>query len=280
MINLRYFFVLLFILSANHFIFGQYENGNENNQEDCSVKLAEKDEIIKKQRNEIDKLHQKIDALEIKLGIKPKKEVKPEIVKKPKPEIIKPVITTVTIGKQTWTNTNLTTAYFQNGDSILQAKSVEEWLDLGKKKIPAWCWYENDPKTEKKMGKLYNWYAVVDSRGLAPEGYHIPKEEDWKTLIEYLGGELESAPKMRTGKEWQDTITNIEGSENFNAEPAGCILTKTDDATFTTEGAFWWCGTQLSLKFAWTRYLLFNSREVKSYCYPKSSGLSVRCVKD
>lgn len=284
MIQLRNYFLLLFILSTSHFILGQSENtthGNESNQEDCAVKLAEKEEVIKKQRNEIEKLHQKIDLLETKLGIKPKnKETKPQIGKEPKPAIPKPILTTVTIGSQTWTNTNLNIHTFRNGDSITHAHSIEEWMELGKQKIPAWCWHENDPKTDSKIGKLYNWYAVNDPRGLAPEGYHIPNEKDWNTLIQYLGGELDAAPKMRIGKEWGDSITSQDDKSNFAAIPAGWIIAKPEVTTFSTEGAYWWCATQLSLKFAWTRFLVFNSREVKSFCFPKASGLAVRCVKD
>ena len=328
MIQLRNYFVLLFILSTSHFIFGQSEtqsNGTEiilqkkidslqfiynyNKQtieklkaelrqvyeekphtknatetthpDDCASKLTEKDEIIKKQRNEIEKLHQKIELLETKLGIKPKnKEPKPEIEKEPKPVIPKPILTTVTIGSQTWMTTNLNVTTFRNGDPIYEAQSVEEWERCGKKKIPAWCWYDNDPKTDKKTGKLYNWFAINDPRDLTPSGYHIPNESDWNTLVNHLGGELDAAPKMRLGKEWGDSTTVVHSNANFAAVPSGWRLTSPDGTAFTSEGAYWWSATQLSLKFAWTRYVVFFSREVKSYCYPKSSGLAVRCIKD
>ena len=95
---------------------------------------------------------------------------------------------TVTIGNQTWTTKNLDLATFRNGDAIPQAKTNEEWSAAGRNKQPAWCYYDNDPKNGTKYGKLYNWYAVNDSRGLAPAGYHIPTDEEWTVLHDFLGG--------------------------------------------------------------------------------------------
>lgn len=238
---------------------------------DCSDKLAEQEESLKNQRLEIDQLTQKIKILEAQLG---------KTSKEPAAEVEKPTIHTVKIGSQTWMTSNLTVTKFRNGDPIYEAQSVEEWERCGKKKIPAWCWYDNDPKTDKKSGKLYNWYAVNDPRGLAPEGFHVPNEEDWKTLINHLGGELDAAPKMRLGKEWGDSATVVHSKSNFAAVPTGWRLTSPEGTAFTSEGAYWWSATPLSLKFAWTRYVIFFSREVKSYCYPKASGLAVRCIKD
>ena len=103
----------------------------------------------------------------------------------------------VTIGTQTWTTKNLDVATFRNGDAIPQAKTDEEWRVAGDNKQPAWCYYENDPKHGTKYGKLYNWYAVNDSRGLAPAGWHIPTLEAWKVLSTFLGGEDVAGTKMK-----------------------------------------------------------------------------------
>jgi uncharacterized protein (TIGR02145 family) len=218
MIHPRNYLVLLFILSTSHFIFGQSENSTHI-QEDCS----EKEEIIKKQRTEIEKLHQKIELLESKLGIKPKnKEPKSQIVKAPKPEIPKPIITSVTIGSQTWTNTNLNLYTFRNGDSILHAKTIDEWIELGKQKVPAWCWYENDPKTESKIGKLYNWYAVNDSRGLAPIGWHILTDTEWTTLENHLGDDPGKKMKSTSGWNGYGCKRCDGGSSQFKANCTSC----------------------------------------------------------
>ena len=83
------------------------------------------------------------------------------------------------IGNQTWMAANLDIATFRNGDPIPEAKSKEEWIAACKAKQPAWCYYNNDPANGKKYGRMYNWYAVNDSRGLAPAGWHIPTLQEW-----------------------------------------------------------------------------------------------------
>jgi uncharacterized protein (TIGR02145 family) len=103
----------------------------------------------------------------------------------------------VTIGTQTWMTKNLDVATFRNGDAIPQAKTDEEWQAAGENKQPAWCYYDNDPKNGTKYGKLYNWYAVNDNRGLAPVGYHIPTDNEWTKLSDYLGGEDYAEKKMK-----------------------------------------------------------------------------------
>jgi uncharacterized protein (TIGR02145 family) len=187
---------------------------------------------------------------------------------------------TLKIGSQTWMTTNLNVTHFRNGDLIKEAKTDEEWNECARKKIPAWCYFHNDEANDRKTGKLYNWYAVNDPRGIAPEGYHVPTEDDWKKLVNQLGGEEVAAPKMRYGKQWGDSILVMSPKGNFGATPSGWRKFTEEKVEFLNEGAYWWCATALSLKFAWTRYLLFHSKEVKSYCYNKGSGLAVRCLKD
>ncbi len=113
----------------------------------------------------------------------------------------------VTIGTQTWTTKNLDVATFRNGDAIPQAKTDEEWQVAGDNKQPAWCYYDNDPKNGVKYGKLYNWYAVNDSRGLAPEGWHVPTDEEWTVLSTFLGGKYVEGklPTTVEGKKMKST---------------------------------------------------------------------------
>ena len=107
----------------------------------------------------------------------------------------------VTIGEQEWTTRNLETSYFRNGDPILEASSREEWEAAAESKIPAWCNYENNPVYGAKYGKLYNWYAVNDPRGLTPEGWHIPSIEEWDTLALTLGDNCNE--RIKNGEDWQ-----------------------------------------------------------------------------
>ena len=86
------------------------------------------------------------------------------------------------IGQNIWTRNNLNVDHFRNGDEIWEAKTNAEWLRASEEGISAWCYYNNDPSNSKKYGKLYNWYAVNDVRGLAPLGWHIPSQEEIRQI--------------------------------------------------------------------------------------------------
>jgi uncharacterized protein (TIGR02145 family) len=90
---------------------------------------------------------------------------------------------TITIGTQVWMTENLNVEKFRNGDPIPEAKTEGEWKAYGEAGEAAWCNYDNDPKNGEKYSKLYNWYAVSDPRGLAPQGWHIPSDEEWGCLL-------------------------------------------------------------------------------------------------
>ena len=115
---------------------------------------------------------------------------------------------TVKIGTQTWMAENLNVSTFRNGDAIPEVKTDAEWAQAFKEEKPAWCYYDNDPANGAKYGKLYNGYAVViDPRGLAPAGFHIPSEVEWIKLASYLDGISHAAKKnekyFRLDERWQ-----------------------------------------------------------------------------
>jgi uncharacterized protein (TIGR02145 family) len=90
------------------------------------------------------------------------------------------------IGDQEWMVVNLNVSNFRNGDPIPEAKTTEQWINACKNGKPAWCYFNNDPANASKFGKLYNWYAINDARGLAPKGWHIPNKEEWQYLIDTI----------------------------------------------------------------------------------------------
>jgi len=92
----------------------------------------------------------------------------------------------VQIGSQLWMAKNLNIDRLRNGDIIPEAKTAKEWEMAVQKRKPAWCYYNNDPANGKKYGRLYNWYAINDPRGLAPEGWHIPTEAEFQKLSENI----------------------------------------------------------------------------------------------
>ena len=104
----------------------------------------------------------------------------------------------VTIGKQMWMTRNLDVSIFRNGDPIPEAKTEGDWKAYNQAGEPAWCYYNNDHANGVKYGKLYNWHAVSDPRGLAPKGWHIPSDQEWTVLTDYLGGTGKAGSEMKS----------------------------------------------------------------------------------
>ena len=188
-------------------------------------------------------------------------------------------VTTVQVGNQTWFSQNLATAKFRNGDDILQAKSAKEWASAANSKTPVWA-YANFDAQNAKYGKLYNFYAVNDARGLAPEGYHVPTNEEWKKLISAAGGE-KAGNAIRALSGWEisekqfKTATNSTG---FSAFPLPKIW---DDGTYQPLAAAEWWSTTLSGNDAYfynTTYTGPNLSEMAGDNF--GCGHAVRCVKD
>lgn len=182
---------------------------------------------------------------------------------------------TVKIGSQQWTSGNLNSGHFRNGDAIQEAKTPEEWIKLGREGKPAWCSYQNDPGNALKYGRLYNWYAVNDPRGLAPEGWHIPSDEEWTAMTGILGGGVMAALKMR--------VTGMAGSGNenkgFSGLPGGA---RSVNGAFYGMGSYgyWWSSTESSATASWMRVLNYEVCDINNISYDKGTGLSVRCVRN
>ena len=184
--------------------------------------------------------------------------------------------TKVVIGDQTWMNENLSVDHFRNGDPIPEAKSNEQWERAGKEGKPAWCYYENNPANEEKYGKLYNWYAVNDPRGLSPYGYHIPSHVEWTTLINCLGGKAVAGRKMRSTGGWKKS-GNGNNTSGFTGLPGGGRWTNGKFANVGTHSYFW-SSTRDSANNAWLFGLYYY--EIYRSGFSIENGYSVRCLMD
>ena len=184
---------------------------------------------------------------------------------------------TVTIGTQVWMTKNLDVATFRNGDPIPQAKTDEEWVKAGDNQQPAWCYYDNDPANGEKYGKLYNWYAVNDSRGLAPVGYHISSDAEWTILTDYLGGSDVASTKTKSTSGWEEN-GNGSNESGFSGLPGGG---RYNDGGFGAIGKHgtWWSSVEYGTYNAWTRSLHYYPGLVNKNTY-KVRGFSVRCLRD
>ena len=193
---------------------------------------------------------------------------------------------TITIGKQVWSTKNLDVSTFRNGDSIPEAKSIEEWNAYTQAEEPAWCYYENDVSNGIKYGKLYNFYAVADKRGLSPKGFHIPTDKEWKKLADFLGGEDIAGAKMKSKEGW-DENGNGTNSSGFSALPGGG-RSQPENIKFQVEfkgigknGAFWSSTIDETTDRPVFYYLFSGNGKLNRANYWRKSKLnSVRCIKD
>ena len=184
----------------------------------------------------------------------------------------------ITIGTQTWQCKNLDIATYRNGDIIPQVTDPALWENLT---TGAWCYYDNDPANEATYGKLYNWYAVNDPRGLAPIGYHVPSDTEWTTLETFLGGNPGAGGKLKEigTSHWIAPNTGATDQYGFTALPGG-IRPELGDYGALTMGGYWWTATQRTTSNAWMRGMSFNNSNLYRDDFNKAIGYSVRLMKD
>ena len=225
---------------------------------------------------------------------------------------------TIKIGDQEWMSSNLDVSHFRNGDLIPEAKTHQAWKNAGRAKKPAWCYpeigYSQIEKYGKpeKYGKLYNYFAVIDNRGLAPKGWSVPKSSEWDLLIEFLKLEYPVPDEeyfIATGKEnfitmphvknidswyWEDSKRIKQKNTNssgFNAMPAG---DRSSYGTYDLLGivAKWWCLFTPTNSENYYKYIRLSSyacikiesigeeSESSGYISIGGNGYSVRCIKE
>ena len=185
---------------------------------------------------------------------------------------------TVTIGTQVWTSKNLNVSTYRNGDVIPQVQDKKAWANLT---TGAWCYYGNDASNGTKYGKLYNWYAVNDPRGLAPQGWHVPSDAEWTILETALGGSLVAGGKMKEAGTLNWTTPNTGGNNNsgFAGLPGG-YRNGNGSFDFVGDSGYWWSSTEYFTSTAWFRYLYYSNGLIYRNGFSKYYGFSVRCLRD
>ena len=185
---------------------------------------------------------------------------------------------TVKIGKQVWMKKNLDVLTYRNGDTIPEVNNPNEWAKLT---TGAWCYYDNDPKNDEIYGKLYNWYAVNDPRGLAPKGFHVPNDADWNNIIKNLGGEYLAGGKMKsTGTSlWISPNKAATNESGFTGLPGGY---RYKNGVFINIGYFgsWWSSLEYDNTYAWNHWLNCSLVSSEISNFSKTVGFSVRCIKN
>lgn len=186
---------------------------------------------------------------------------------------------TVKIGNQCWMRENLKVSKYRNGEAIPTGLNNADWLNT---RNGAYAIYDNSNVNEAIYGKLYNWYAVRDSRGLCPNGWHAPTDAEWTTLTNFLGGKVEAGGKMKSmgTTYWQSPNTGATNESGFSTLPGG--FRKSDgNFIYNRSYAIFWSATEDDNLQPWSRFLNYDNGSVVSYFYyNKSFGNSVRCLRD
>ncbi len=189
------------------------------------------------------------------------------------------VYNTIRIGTQTWMAENLRTTKLTDGSDIPNVTANDEWKRL---QTPGYCWYLNDDKYMKIYGALYNWYAVSSDK-LCPDGWHVPRYDEWTTLFSFIGNNYEVANKLReTGNtHWVNTDASVSNSTGFTALPGG--WRNIDNINFGDLGyaGTFWAVPEAEGNINTTMFFFQGSLEGIFFAEnSKNSGLSVRCIKD
>ena len=202
------------------------------------------------------------------------------------------VYQTVQIGDQLWMAENLKVAHFNNGDEISTGYSASEWETIYD---DAYAVYDDDPTNAEIYGNLYNYYAVDDSRGICPTNYHIPTDDEWYVLLEYLGeapsgseenwiiagGKMKDVGTIEDGDGlWNAPNEGANNESGFTAIPAGFRLNDGQYYESGYYGIFWSSSAEYFTNAYFVWYLLHDDSSLYRGLEYSQTGLSVRCLKD
>ena len=180
----------------------------------------------------------------------------------------------VEIGSHCWMAENLKTASYTNGISIATGLSSTDWDN---NTTGAYKHYNDNSSNNTTYGKLYNWYAINNSNGICPDGWHVATDADWTDLYITLGGISVANPKMRSSTGWSPNSGN--NSSGFTALPGGLFGTNGQYGGLGDQ-AYFWSPTESDATSAYSAQLYNGLDEVFDYPVDKNAGMSCRCVKD
>lgn len=188
--------------------------------------------------------------------------------------------TSVKIGTQVWMVQNLRTTKYRNGDLI--GTTTPDTLDIRTENKPKYQWiYKGYEDKVTIYGRLYTWYAVSDSRNIAPLGWHVPSYGEWATLIDYLDEQYIPGAKLKetATTHWITPNAGADNSTGFTALPGG---NREVDGVFNYIGyhGSWWSTDEYLSDYAWNQYLFYDSSSFIGTFVMKKLGISVRCVMD
>ena len=190
---------------------------------------------------------------------------------------------TIQIGDQLWMAENLKVTHYNNGDPVTYITSEEPWgsMDEGQYGI-----YDDELTNANIYGNLYNWAVIGDIRGICPEDWHVPSDDEYTVLTDFLGGESVAGGKRKEAvlehlNYYSDQISLEATNESgFTGLPAGHRNTNTGNYIYMSFSGYFWSSTETSSDLAWRLYLLDYSSGVGQDTFGKPNGFSIRCVND
>jgi uncharacterized protein (TIGR02145 family) len=188
------------------------------------------------------------------------------------------IYNTITIGNQVWMQENLKVTKLNSGTEIPNVTDEDTWSHTSE---PGYGWYDNDASTYGEVyGAMYNWYAV-NTGSLCPGGWHVPTDDEWTILTDYLGGlTIAGGPLKEAGTEhWYSPNTDATNASGFTALPGGYRSNGGQYYSIGVRGS-WYTSSEKDNTYVWRRDMQSNHGEVQRWDNNKRFGLSVRCVKD
>ena len=195
----------------------------------------------------------------------------------------------ISIGNQVWMAENLKTTKYKDGTEIPTGYSDSDWSNLS---TGAYAVYDNNSSNAGIYGNLYNWYTVDDERGVCPEGFHVPSDEEWKELEIYLGmsesqanstgdrGTYEGGKLKEAGTvHWFSPNTGATNESGFTALPGGYRHGLSGSFNNLQYNSGFWTSS-LSSGGAWDRFQSHDNSSILRNIYSLPTGFSVRCVRD
>ena len=184
-------------------------------------------------------------------------------------------VPTVTIGTQVWMKYNLDLEVYQDGTNIERANLAFSRSVV----LPSWCYYNYDIANDITYGKLYNGYAVNDSRNICPVGFRIPTRAEFNTLNSFLGTNAGGKLKEAGLSHWASPNTGATNSSGFTGLPGGYMGDAGSSSNITLQGYFWTSTSNGSTNYI--RYLRSgDALFTESTAFVLAGGASVRCIKN
>ncbi len=205
---------------------------------------------------------------------------------------------TVVIGTQTWIAENMKTTTYPDGSDITLVESNSLWTDLADDNTSdAYCWYDNDEATyATPYGAMYTWAAAMGDnavssntipsgvQGICPAGWHIPSNEEWNQLANYLGTTSDAGAELKeSGTEhWDSPNSYANNSTGFYGLPGGRRTAYSGEFSSIRQYGNFWTSTEdeSNPENAYRYSLSYTDKQFNKYSDEKGYGYSVRCIKN